>query len=94
MKIKTSTPIKDLSGKPVISENQVVTVGQIIANALVSTKHGGKMKMYILATKFYEQKEVDVDTADLALIKQAVEESPVYNNLFLGQALIAVEAAK
>ena len=46
------------------------------------------MKYFILAQKFYTGKEVDLDTADLELVKKAIEKTDQYNNLVNGQLLL------
>lgn len=90
MKINTKTPLKTLKGD-VISE---LNVGDAIANILASSETGGKLKLFILAQKFATEDQVEVDSADLGLIKTAVESSKVYTVLVTGQVLQILEEVK
>lgn len=94
MKIKTGERVKNLDGKPYQQEGKDLTAGKVIAEALAGDKAGGKMKMYLLAQKAYDEEAMDVDAADLALIKQSVEKCETYNNLIVGQVIAILEAAK
>lgn len=95
MKIKTGQEIKALTGDTYKTpEGKELTLGVVLAEALASYDAGGKMKSYVLAEKCYAGSEVEVDAADLGLIKKAVEECKTYNNLILGQALLLLEGVK
>lgn len=88
MKIKTKEPIKDLAGKDIPNgKDGFFTVGTALSNIMLDAREGGKMKLFILAQKFFNNDEVDVDDADLGIIKQAVEKTDQYNNLVNGQLL-------
>ena len=91
MKIKTNEAIKDLAGKAIKNKDDVFTVGTALSNILLEAKVGGKMKLFILAKKCFENKEVEVDDADYAVIKQAVEATELYTNLVTGQILQTLE---
>ena len=91
MKIKTKEAIKDLAGKDIKNKDDFFTVGIALSNILLEAKVGGKMKLFILAKKCFEEKEIDVDDADLAIIKQAVEATEQYTNLVTGQLLQLLE---
>jgi len=52
------------------------------------------MKLYILGTKLYQEVEVEVDDADLNLLKSVVKSSEVYNALILGQCEMLLEEIK
>jgi hypothetical protein len=86
MKINTDTKLKDLKGKDL-----ELTVGDALANIVVSHKDGGQMKVFVLAQKFATQKAVDVDEADLSLVKKAIEKNESYLPLVTGQLLIILE---
>lgn len=94
MKIKTSTVLKDLSGKALKNEDGELTLGEVLSNVLLAEKAGGKMKMYVLAEKLFKSKEIDLDEADFSLVKSLVEKSDIYGNLVLGQTLIILEDLK
>lgn len=88
MKINTQTPIKTLAGEPIKNGTEGnFTIGLALSNILIENKQGGKMKMFILAQKFFNDKEIDIDEADFNLVKSAVESTENYNNLVNGQIL-------
>lgn len=89
MKIKTSDFIKNLADK-----NTELTIGKAIANILIGAKEGGKMKLFILAQKFYQDDEVEIDGADLSLIKKSIESAEVYSVLVTGQLLLVLDSLK
>ena len=91
MKINTQIKLKDLSGKELPGEN---TFGQFLANILIQSKTGGKMKMYTLATKLYNDKSVEVDASDLSLIKESIKTTEVYTGLVSGQCELLLEDIK
>ncbi len=95
-KINTAQPIntlagvqyKDASGNP-------VTLGMVIAESMAAETTGGKMKIYALATAAYSGKTMEVDDADLALIKRVLETTNVFNSAIInGQALLMLEEVK
>lgn len=83
MKIKATDKLKGLDGKDID-----LTVGQAIANMLVAGEEGGKMKLYILAQDLWQKENVELDKADIALVKSIVENTKVYNVLVSGQILV------
>lgn len=100
MQIKATEKMLNLKGKPITVKDEIeetehdLTYGEAMANILLAAQEGGKMKMFILAEKLYKDKTVEVDEADLNLIKSATEGTKVYNNLFTGQILLKIEALK
>ncbi len=52
------------------------------------------MKLYILGTKLFQEKDVEIDSADLNLIKEAIKKSEVYGALILGQCEMLLEEVK
>jgi hypothetical protein len=98
MQIKANEPVKNLKGEPLKTgkDNDVFTVGMAIAEVLLAAKQGGKMKMFILAEKFYKNKTVEIDSADLALVKDAVEKADpmTVSNLISGQILVMLDSLK
>jgi hypothetical protein len=96
MKIDTSRKISNLRGEPYkTSEGDELTLGAVCAEALATHNVGGKMKAYSLAHRCFGTKgELEVDQADLTLIKGAVEACSTYNNLITGQALEMLAEAK
>ncbi len=94
MKINAAAPLLTLNGKPYQADEKDIRIGQVIADTLAVDQSGGKFKMYNLAQKFFNDDEVEVDAADLILIKKAVEDSKQYNNVILGQILGILENIK
>ncbi len=94
MKIDTKQIVNNLAGKAYQSDEKDLTLGAVIAESLASSGTGGKMKIYILAQKAYTSDSIEVDEADMSLIKRCVEECKSYNNVILGQALAMLEEAK
>ena len=95
MLINCSKVLKNLKGEEFkLSGDEKLTLGDAIAEALASDTSGGKMKVYILAVKMSEGKDVEVDAADLVLIKKAVESCKSYgtaNTIIFGQVLKELE---
>ncbi len=95
MKINTKTPLKTLKGEVINgATDQEFTIGDAISNILASSETGGKLKLFILAQKFATEDQVEVDSADLGLIKSAVEGSKAYTPLVSGQVLQILEDIK
>ncbi len=89
-KINPQEFIKEINGK-----ESALTVGQAIANILLASETSGKMKSFVMAQKFYnDTKDIEIDSADLAIIRQAVETTKAYNNLVSGQILVLLDSLK
>lgn len=95
MKISTNKVIKALNGEDYKApDNTPLTLGKVIAEGLANDTTSGKHKLYILAEKAYNSKTMEVDSADLALIKKSIEACKTYNTIILGQALGLLEEVK
>lgn len=96
MKIILTQTINDLSGKPLQNnEKKVVTLGEVLSNVVIASEEHGKMKLFLLAKKFFEQESIDLDASDLALVKKVVSNSRAYGGtLVLGQVELLLEGAK
>lgn len=99
MQINTSQPLLNMAGKSLQTQEEEgvlvnYTLGKGIADILLAAKNGGKMKMFILAEKCYKNSNLEVDEADLSLIKSAVENTEILNNLYTGQILKLLEEVK
>lgn len=82
MKIKTNAKLVDLKGKEL-----PLTVGEYVGNILANSK-GDKLKLFVLAQKFASsENEIDVDDADMVLVKKSIEITEIYNALVAGQLL-------
>ena len=88
MKINTHKAIKNLDGKEIKDGEKFFTIGKALSEIMVGAELGGKMKCFVLAQKFYNDKEVDLDEADKELVKSTVESTKLYNNLVTGQLLV------
>lgn len=91
MKINAKEVLKGLGGEELKMGDTVVTVGETISNILLTDTKGGKMKLYSLAQKFYNDKNIELDDADFSLVKTSVETSPAYNALVIGQLLVILD---
>lgn len=89
MKINCKIILKDLNRKDID-----LTFGQALGQILVNSSTKGGMKIYILADKLANEKLLEIDIADLSLIKKEVEETKVYNNLIIGQCQLLLEDIK
>ena len=92
MILKTKTEILNLKGEPIKNEEEILTLGEVLSNILLSDKAGGKMKMFVLADKIFKAKDqIELDKADFALVKGSVEKTEIYGNLVNGQVLLLLE---
>lgn len=95
MKIDLKKEINTLNGTPFkADEKSTLTVGLVIAEALLNDQTISKIKGYSLSLKAYESKELDVDDADLTLIKKALQDCKSYaphTTLIFGQVLTHLE---
>lgn len=91
MTIPAGKILTNLKGEPLKDGEDDVTLGSALANMLLGAQEGGKMKLYSLAQEVYKGKNLEVDAADLALIKGVVEKSGTYSALVSGQILLALE---
>lgn len=96
MKIDYSQVLYTLAGNPYKVEDKDLTLGDIVAEALATDQSTGKMKLYALAQTAFKKEVCEIDSADLALIKKALEGCPSYtgNALILGQSLELLEKVK
>lgn len=91
MKIKATEKIVTLKGEPYKNGDEELTLGVVLAESLANDTTGGKMKIFSLAQKFFNNDEVELDAADMVMVKKAVEQCKSYNNIILGQALTLLE---
>ncbi len=95
MKIHTIIILKDLAGEELKDQNkETITIGKALANVLSSHDGTNRLKLFILAQKFFSDEFVTIDSADRELIKTAIEKTRVYNNLVAGQLLLMLEGIK
>jgi len=96
MIIKCNIELKDLPGNVLKdTSGEVVTLGKALGNILLQNDEGGKMKLMLLASQLYQKNNVEVDEADLALIKNSVKNTKVYNGALVpGQCESLLEDVK
>lgn len=94
MKIENKKELLKLDGEPIKIGAGVLTLGQALSNILLMDEKGGKMKMFILAQKFFSDDATELDKADFNLVKTAVEQTKQYNALVAGQIAVILEGLK
>ena len=95
MKLNLKTQLKNLAGEPLMNGKEVLTLGEALSNILVSSKTKGGMKIFLLAKKCFEESELEIDKADLALIKNEVKTSDAYAGVLVqGQVELLLEEIK
>jgi len=97
MKIDLKKTVNTLSGTPYfVGKDKSLTVGAVLAEILATDQTGGKMKLYNLAQKAYNDDVLEVDSSDLSLIKNAASKSTAYNGnaVILGQIEEILEGIK
>ncbi len=93
MKIQTRTVLKDLSDKEVLFDSKPFTVGNALGQILTLGKSTNPLKSYLLATKFVQQDEVEIDITDKKLIEEMIKDSTFFP-LVTGQILKILEESK
>jgi hypothetical protein len=93
-KIQCKVSLKDLLGKEISTsaeDKAPFFVGQAIANILLAPRQGERkldaLKSWELAQKFYNNKEVEIDTSDFQKVKEMVETDKNYSMLIIGQLM-------
>lgn len=95
MIINCTIELKTLAGDVIMdSDNKAFTLGKALGNIIVGSEEQGKMKLYILGTKLFQNKKVEVDEADMNLIKKVVASTKVYGALIAGQCEQLLEEIK
>ena len=95
MKINLKQALKNLDGSPLKNGTEVLTLGEAIGNILSASEEGGKLKLYVLATKFATQESVDLDASDYELVKNTISKSRAYSgSLVTGQVELLLSEAK
>jgi hypothetical protein len=95
MQINAKAILKNLRGQYLINEEKIpLTTGEALSNILLNDRVGGIMKCFILAEKLFKDETVEIDEADLSLVKDSIQRTELYNNLVSGQLLIFIEKNK
>lgn len=85
--IDLTQELVNLKGEAFKNDDKPFTVGEFLSAVLSIAPEGGKMKLYSLARRTATEESIEVDSADLALLKQSVESAKGYNNVIAGQVL-------
>jgi hypothetical protein len=94
MILETKQALKNLKGDELKAGEETLYLGEALANIMLSDEAGGKMKLFVLAQKLFKENKLEVDSADLSLIKECVKRTKVYNALVAGQVEILLEDVK
>ena len=100
MKINNKQILKNFNGDELKSQDSQgvvvsLSVGEAISNILIGNQAGGRMKMVVLAQRFYTEDETTLDAADFGLIKEAIDKTQVYQgNLVPGTLLVYLDSLK
>lgn len=92
MKINAQKILRTLNREIIKDQDGTLyTIGKAIAQILIQPgadrKGMNPLKAYLLAQKFYDEKEVELDEADAAQVKEIVEKSVAFSPIILGQIL-------
>lgn len=94
MKIQNTKVLVNLEGEALKVDKVDLTLGKALSNVLLQDKVAGKMKLFLLAKKLFEEKETEVDASDLGIINKAVQTAEIYNALVLGQVELLLSEIK
>lgn len=93
IKIDLKKVAKSFKGEEFTDQNGVpLTYGYSISLALTEQGvEGNRVKLYILAQKAYSDEFLEVDKADLEIIKKALEKSKTLSTNVIGQILLELD---
>ena len=94
MKINTQIELKNLAGETLTDNKEPATLGKCVSNMILQSEIGGKMKLFLLAQKFFKDKIVELDVADFNMVKETVQNTKIYNALVAGQVELLLENIK
>jgi len=89
-----TNPITGLDGAPIMDEIGVQTVGRMLANVLARGQSADPVKAMMVAMQIHSQKSVDLEEAEFAFVKEAVEKDVMLTNLGKAAMLTALDGAK
>ena len=103
MKLKTNQTLHTIKGDPLMIPDgaggtEVAILGTILSNIVLAPhkdKNGFRpLKAYELAQKFANQKDVEIDNADLIQLKELVEKNEGTSTIIIAQTLLMLDAVK
>ena len=92
MKLELSAELKNFTGVVIKDQDEkVITLGSAISNILLMADRREQnidaFKAYLLAQKFYDVEEVDIDKSDFDFVKRVVKGDKNYSTILLGQII-------
>ena len=91
MQIKCLQPILGLNGQPIKdATGKEITIGFVLSNILLMAKSSrwSKAQIFSMSMKFFNDRLVDVDNANLIDIKKMVEDDESFDSaIFAGRTL-------
>ena len=94
MKLNLKTVLKDLDGKEIPDGDGKLEVGRIISTMLANSKSEDPLRNYILAMKYREEKERDVDSSEEEFVKNVIKSTESWTPLVKGQLLMMMADCK
>lgn len=86
--------LQDLDGGPVFRDGRPVSIGRLVAEALLNGGKGDPLKLYDWAMTLAKTGRITLDTSDEEIFKGHIKDSPSITNLVKGQALTAINTQK
>jgi hypothetical protein len=80
MILNLKTTLKGFDGENLKDGQDLLTTGLALSKIITLGKTEGKMKLYILGEKFFKDATIDLDAADLNLVKEELKTTQVYIN--------------
>lgn len=88
MKLNLDKSLLSLGGEPLEGGN----MAKILANTLANSSQGNVIKFYDWAVRLYNEGEIEVDRADMSVLKQVIESNQ--NLTILAKAQLLAELDK
>lgn len=88
MKLNLDKNLLSLGGEPLEGGN----MAKILANTLANSSQGNVIKFYDWAVRLYNEGEIEVDRADMSVLKQVIESNQ--NLTILAKAQLLAELDK
>jgi hypothetical protein len=86
----------DLRGKPKHPNGSEIgdeSLGQLAGTALAQATDGPAVKLYCIAQELFQKGIVELDEADLRVLKTAIEKTPILPVLTKAPILMKIESA-
>lgn len=96
MKILGSKKLLDVTGKPIVENESIVTVGSVLANILSMSQgenSGDTVRLYKIAMDLYNKSEYEVNSETIDFIIKYVEKATLVA-IVKGQLITILEESK